>query len=191
MAFVVAGALTIMKLIELSTTPVCSFTLPFDQAIPFLPATLPIYLAFFPYILVAGWCADTDEYRNLLSAILLSFFVAAGLFLLLPAAMSRPDPSLITNSLLRQRFIHMYSVDSGQCTFPSLHIAATIVAMRVFARRSRLALGLGVLICISTLTVKQHVLLDVAGGAVLAFSAHAVIRRARRSRIIFSTKELS
>ncbi len=185
---VVACGLTILKLVELSTTPVYSFMLPLDRAIPFLPATLPIYLAFFPYVLVAAWCVSPDEYHDFIGAILLSFVVAVVFFLMLPAAVSRPDPALIINPLLRRRFIHMYSVDAGHCTFPSLHIATAIVAMRVLGRRSRLALGLGVLICLSTLTVKQHTLLDVAGGAVLAFLACAVIAKSRGGRFIFSIR---
>lgn len=185
---VVAGGLMIMKLVELSTTPVHDFTLPLDRMIPFLPETLPIYLALFPYVLVAAWCVRPDAYRDFIDAILLSFIVAVGFFLMLPAAVHRPDPALITNFLLRQRFTHMYVVDAGHCTFPSLHIATAVVAMRVLAHRGRLALGLGALICLSTLTVKQHALLDVVGGTALALLACAVIAWSRGEGSIFSAK---
>ncbi|HNW93058.1 MAG TPA: phosphatase PAP2 family protein, partial [bacterium] len=123
-----------------------------------------------------------DQFKNYLCACSLAFVVAAGIFIILPASMNRPDPSLITNELLRQHITRLYGVDSGQCTFPSLHIAMTIMAMRVFGRRRPLALMLGIFIGISTMIVKQHVLLDVVGGALLAFAVCVVQARLPRVR---------
>lgn len=79
----------------------------------------------------------------------------------------------------------MWGQDKPGNTFPSLHVATTVLgALRLRHRRGgALWLLWAALISVSTLTVKQHFLVDVLGGLAVAFAVHAVVfRKAARTQ---------
>lgn len=170
---VLCGGLGLYKLAQLVATPRFSFTTPLDLALPFLPWTLPVYLAFFPMILAGALFTDRREFAVLQVATLACLFIALACFLVVPATMTRPDPALIENPFLRRRFTRMWGVDDPHNTFPSLHVAATWCVAWALAKRRRggLAVAAAIAISASTLTVKQHTLADVAGGFALSLAA--------------------
>ena len=65
-----------------------------------------------------------------------------------------------------------YASDKPLNAFPSLHVGmSTLATLFVYRKRKKLGLAVlpvTVLIILSTVFIKQHVLLDVAGGLVLA-----------------------
>ena len=96
--------------------------------------------------------------------------IAWTIVLLLPITFVRPDPALIDNDLYRRIYTFVHAADPSHITFPSLHVAVTWICNFLLWNRSgrgiRIALGVG--ISLSTLFTKQHLILDVIGGVLLA-----------------------
>lgn len=150
-----------------------------DQRIPFLPLSWAVYVLFFPYVAVLAALSPTERFRAFAWAAAAAFAVALACFLAFPEAVPRPDPALIDNAFLRQRLTRMWRIDAATNGCPSLHVAITCLAawMASSQRHGRAAAMLGMLICLSTLTMKQHTLADVLGGTVLATLTAFAVRR--------------
>lgn len=171
--------LSIFIALERTVTPRYNWVLPLDEWIPFIPVSWCVYVLFFPFVLVAAAYAPAEAFKAFTVAVWFAFIVAVGCFLMLPESLPRPDIGLVDNAFLRQRFARLWQLDQASNGFPSLHVAVTCLACRaLWASRYRwLVGGLGVLISLSTLTVKQHTLVDVAGGALLALGCALVTQR--------------
>ncbi len=98
------------------------------------------------------------------------------LYLILPNGIAF-RPAVAGNDPLSLLIAYVFLIDSPTMVFPSMHVfcaAATHLALARHWRRSgnRLPAALSflvmALICLSTVFVKQHSVLDVAGGLVLA-----------------------
>lgn len=147
-----------------------------DQKIPFLPWTVLIYFGCYLF-----WAANyvlssrqgREEAYTFLSADFLAKWICLVFFLLLPTTNTRPSvpEGGIWNTLMR----FLYWIDSPENLFPSIHCLTSwfcYIGIRgrknvsVFYRAFSLLFALAV--CVSTLTTKQHVILDVVGGVALA-----------------------
>lgn len=180
--------------------------LPLDAAVPFLPWTVFIYFFacfifwFFLYRRVAALPRQTAD--RFFCANLLGKAICFLFFVFFPTEMTRPE---LNGSGLWDAFIRfVYWVDEPNNLFPSLHcfIAwlcwAGIRGNKQVSTLWRLsALLMAVAVCASTLTTRQHVLADVAGGVVLSelcwqLSGRDKLRGLYSSladRIVFGEKE--
>jgi membrane-associated phospholipid phosphatase len=159
---------------------------PLDRLVPFVPWTLLVYQSFFVMLLWAAWICSASEFLRLLVAVLLANIAAYAGFILFPSHYPRPDWRTIQPELIRDAFASMYSQDAPGNTFPSIHVAVTtLVTLRLRQRPfGKLWLAWGALVVLSTLTVKQHYLVDVIGGVALAIGLHAwLFRRVPRSAV--------
>lgn len=170
--------LVCFRLVQLSVTPVHNFETALDHVIPFIPGSLAIYLSFFGFLAVGGARATPREFEVILFATMLALIIAFLCFSLVPAAVTRPDVSVIESEFLRRRFTRMRGVDDAHNSFPSLHVAITWVFLEGYRNKRGVGLAVvaAVLISVSTLTVKQHCVADVVGGMVLGWCAVAVAR---------------
>ncbi len=150
-----------------------------DRDIPFLPWTLPIYQSFYVLILAGAWVCEADEFLRTLGAVLTANFLAYLGFLTLTAHYPRPDPATIESAWLRFRFEEMFALDSPCNTFPSLHVTVTwLLTLRMIRRPfGGFWLAWGGAVVVSTLTVKQHFVIDVLGGLALAWGVNAWLLR--------------
>jgi membrane-associated phospholipid phosphatase len=168
-----AFGLFIYTRVQLLAAPRFSFDLPVDRGIPFVPEMIFAYALFFFFVPLAALVADWERYKRVLAAAVVAAPIGWACFLLVPASFVRPELAGIDSSALRAGFGLLYLVDDSHNTFPSLHVAITWIACLGF-RGTRLfwpALATALLICVSTLFVKQHTVLDVlAGTALAAFS---------------------
>ena len=152
-------------------------SLPIDAAVPFLPWTVSIYFFgcfifwFFLYRRVAALprqTADRFFCANLLGKIICIFF-----FVFLPTGITRPE---LTEPGFWNLFLRLvYRLDDPYNLFPSLHCFIAWLCWtgirgnrQVSALWRVSALLMGIIVCISTLTTRQHVILDVAGGILLS-----------------------
>lgn len=151
-------------------------TLPADAVIPFLPWTITIYFGcfvfwFFLYHFVARLprqAADRFFCANLMGKAVSFLF-----FVLFPTTLSRPDVNGMTVWDALMRFL--YRIDAPDNLFPSLHCMISWLCWVGIRGNKQVpvmwrlaALGMAVAVCLSTLTTRQHVLLDVAGGILLS-----------------------
>ena len=149
---------------------------PLDARIPLRPGWIWIYLGVyvfwvFNFYLIAR--RGRDYWYRFLSAFLLSAFISFAIFILYPTTMPRPE---ITGSGVNAWLLRLtYAADRPLNLTPSLHCLSSVqCAMGLNGDRRtplwyRIASYIfAALVCLSTLFVRQHCLIDVVMGVALA-----------------------
>ena len=147
-----------------------------DRMIPFWPPSAAIYLGGYifwvvNYILIAR--QEKKEVCRFFSGDILSRVICLAFFLLFPTTNTRPAVADIGFWNLVMRLVYM--VDEADNLFPSIHCLVSWLCYIGIRHRKEIPVWyrrfsgiMAVLICISTLTTRQHVIVDVAGGVILA-----------------------
>lgn len=156
-----------------------------DEAIPFVPHAVWIYLGFYfgTFVITVMHLRAAAAFRAAVTGFLVNACLAVPLFLLWPAAYPRPtvDPAL---GLSETAVVLLQRHDPATNTFPSLHVANSILCATALRRAGspawRGSAVLAACVAGSVLLVKQHWLADVAGGIVCAAIATWVLHRVHR-----------
>ena len=147
-----------------------------DAAIPFLPWTIVIYLGcigywFFLYRRIAFLPRERAD--RFFGANVLGKLLSLPVFVLFPTAMTRPavTGTTVWDAALRV----LYAIDAPDNLFPSIHCLIAWLCWAGVRGNKEVSLPwrvsaavMAVLVCFSTLTVRQHVLPDVFAGILLA-----------------------
>jgi len=156
-----------------------------DELFPFVPETVFVYLLAYVVVLGVFFVRRSPAFLNrAYLAFITMNLTAFALFVIVPA--QGPDRLAISGDGDMMISI-LHAMDSRWNAFPSLHvanpwlIALLAVRERRFAPVSIVLLLIAAGISVSTLLVRQHYLLDVAGGFVLAVVTFAVFDRLRIS----------
>lgn len=166
-------------------------SLPADDLIPFVPAFIVIYvLSFVQWAL--GFIVTGRESREfchkVLSAEIVAKVICFVIFLVFPTVMTRPE---ITGSDIFSKFTaFIYSVDTPDNLFPSIHCFMSVYFAAVIVRSEKTGKAFkaanvvfAVLVCACVVLVKQHVLVDIAGGVILAFIAPFIAKLLHAEKI--------
>ncbi len=178
-ALVIVSVLFVYSFTNTAMQPRIDFYTALDARIPFMPWTITIYLSMYLLFGAAAWYVDaTDFLRGLTALMIVSLLSLLG-FIALPAHYPRPDPAIIETQWIRHMYESMFSFDLPGNTFPSLHVATTVTAALMLKDTKVWWLWAiwASAISLSTLTVKQHFVADVAGGIAVAVFAHYWVRR--------------
>ena len=151
-----------------------------DALIPFCEWFVLPYCLWYPLLIAVGlWLLNRDRegFRRYMDHLAVTFLTSALLWLILPNGqdlrplfLPRDNPAIRAVELL-------YSIDTSTNVLPSVHVVGSICAAAAVRHSPALssrrflplvACFLAVLICLSTLFIKQHALLDVLAGLVLA-----------------------
>lgn len=147
-----------------------------DAALPFLPWSIWVYLSQFVLLPTSIIKARDDADRGTaLFAMLAATALAAAVFVLWPTTLPRtvvPD-----SGATGLAWALLHAADTPNNCFPSLHVALAAIAGATLWRSGRPALALAWPpgIALSTLTTRQHVVLDVLAGLLLAAVAWSLI----------------
>lgn len=156
--------------------PHVEMMLPLDEAIPLVPWTISIYFGCYLFwALLYVLCArqEAEKACQFFLADFLSKAVCLVFFVLLPTTMPRPEilGTTVWDDLMR----FLYRIDAPYNLFPSIHCLVSWLCLigarnhKGFPRWAVWCTGImAVLVCISTLTTRQHVVVDVAAGILLA-----------------------
>lgn len=160
------------------SVPLWDLTTPLDSMIPLLPESAWIYFSYIPALIVVGLL--DMPLRNFLrygAALVSAVIISLPIFMLLPLKMDFPEYQCQQFSCSAMQLLR--SVDQGTNLLPSLHASQSLIA--VFALRAvkvniagwlPLWLLLSALwyipIILSTLLTKQHYLLDIPAGFLVA-----------------------
>lgn len=150
-----------------------------DDKIPFVPAFVIPYILWYLYIpitLCCVWLKDKREFRKQLWCLYPGMVFCYVLFVLFPSRVDfRPaDPGSGFFAFLCRI---IYNADNPVNVFPSLHCYEAVVAhLTTFTKgplRHKLPLRISsgfltALICLSTVFIKQHSVLDAVAGTLLA-----------------------
>ena len=159
-----------------STLPTKNLISSWDLAIPLVPAFVWPYelcyvFPFVPLLALRNW----RRYNAALMALVIANVTAFCVYLLLPIAFPRP---ILGEGLSEQLLAAEYAADfsPGANKLPSMHVAITWIvwcAMRGERGRAFDGAMLAVVgaITLSTLFVKQHILVDVVAGVVWGLAA--------------------
>ena len=147
-----------------------------DRLVPFLPWTVSIYFGCYLF-----WCInyclcavqEAPERDRFFCADALAKGVCFLFFLLLPTTNLRPG---VTGAALWDALMRfLYRMDAADNLFPSIHCLVSWLCWIGVRKRKDIptlyrhfSLAMAAAVCLSTLTTRQHVIADVAGGVLLA-----------------------
>ncbi len=150
--------------------------LPVDSCFPLVPCTIFLYLGVIPWCMIVYWVEALGERREadrFFGALLLTKAVSFLFFVFFPTSIARAEPEGHSLSFVLLRLL--YRLDTPDNLFPSVHcLLAWLCWVGVRGKKEypllcRAAAFLAALaVCASTLTVRQHVLVDVFAGIALA-----------------------
>ncbi len=159
------------------TLPTRDVSLPLDRLIPLVSAFIWPYLLcyafpFLPLAVVKDW----HRFNRALLAIILANAAAFLVYILLPIAFPHPElGSSLSDRVLAFQF--RYDFKPGANKLPSLHVTYAWIVYLVCKKqglgriRESLIFVTAALISVSTLFIRQHIILDVLAGAAWAFAA--------------------
>lgn len=164
-----------------------------DGMIPFLPWTVSIYFGCYLFW-IANYILSVRQGKEaayrFLSADLLAKCICLFFFLVMPTTNTRPE--VPGNDIWAFLMRFLYFVDSADNLFPSIHCLTSWMCYIGIRGRKNVAVSYRVFSClmalavfVSTLTTKQHVLVDVLAGMLLAEGCWQITGRtclARRYR---------
>lgn len=164
-----------------------SSQLPLDELIPFVPWLVIPYCLWFPLLIVTGawlWLRHPEAFRRYMRFLAAAFFLSEAVWCFLPSIQNLRPSLTGETGLFTGVIAGLYRIDTPTNVFPSVHVAGAAGAALAIqdGARDRPALCqcgwiLAALICLSTVCIKQHALLDVLGGLALALCAALPIYR--------------
>lgn len=152
------------------------FALPVDSTIPLIPWTIVIYYGCFlhwglHYICVAK--LGNRNTRQFYAADFLIKSVSFLFFLCLPTVMHRPE--VTGTGFWNDTIRFLYWMDKPYNLFPSIHCSVSWLCWISVRKNTQVpkwyryfALIAAIAVCLSTLSTRQHVLVDIAGGLLVA-----------------------
>lgn len=162
-----------------------------DRRFPFVPEFLVIYFGCYVfwavnYILIAR--QDRRSVYQFFTGDFISRFICLVFFLAFPTTNTRP---VITGGgLWNQAALWLYSIDAADNLFPSIHcLVSWFCYLGIRGRKEiprwyqSVSMVIAILVFVSTLLTKQHVIVDVAGGILLAESCFFIGRKTDLYRI--------
>ena len=172
-------------------------SLPVDAAIPFIPAFAVIYVLAYVqwivgYILIAR---DSRELcRRVIAGEIISKLICMALFLLVPTTMARCR--IVSDSFFSRFVGTIYRLDAADNFFPSIHCLESWVCFRGAMQMKRVkpwyryfTLAFSLLVFASTVLIKQHAAVDIAGGVLTAEIGQQIAQKIQpKGRKILSFK---
>lgn len=197
-AWICIGAAMLLQLIIFFPTrsliarlPMHYMETPLDLAIPFIPGWITIYyLSFVSWLVSSVWILSGDRahaYR-FTSAYILALIASAVVFIAYPGTMHRPEPT--GDGLFMRWMRQLYRIDSPMNLCPSLHVLLSYFCWRGTYGCRHIPpwyrwfnFVFLILVCLSILFVKQHVVVDIPVAILVGELALQAARVFRLERI--------
>lgn len=162
--------------------------LPVDREIPFCVYAIVPYSLWYPLLIGVGaylLLRDRHGFRRYMAFLALTFFLSVAIWLLIPNGQNLRPLLLHQDDVFSRVVRFLHRIDTNTNVFPSVHVVGSVAAAWAAWECQRLrgrlwcwiVTALAAVICVSTLLVKQHTVLDVAGGIVLAAAVGALVYR--------------
>ena len=161
-----------------------------DAHIPFCAPFILPYLAWFPMVAGMFWYfykKDPESYLYLCRGMLLGLTICLAIYAVFPNGQLLRRP-IVGDDLFSEMVRLLRKTDTPTNVCPSIHVFVTVTVALAAARsramaRQRLLKGaptvLCVLICMSTVFLKQHSIVDVALGTALGLGLDLLLRQRR------------
>ncbi len=158
---------------------------PLDAYIPFMPVAVVPYFAWFawtPLVTLFLMKKDINLFWVYFRAFAITTASTLFIYLIFPNGLDlRPD--IVVDDIFTRIVAFTYAADTSTNVCPSLHTSVTLLVFfflcicKQFVSRFALILNgaLAFLICASTVLLKQHSIIDVFWGAVLAIGVFGAV----------------
>nr|WP_312577062.1 phosphatase PAP2 family protein [Sedimentibacter sp.] len=169
---------------------------PIDDMIPFVPIFIVPYFMWFLFIIFTGTyflLKSKEDLRKTFLSINLCMIIAIIIYKIFPNYQTL-RPEVYGTDFFSQWLRLLQISDSSSSVCPSLHVAISIslyfgvVNSNCFKNKSGVkifTLILTILICISTVFIKQHSIIDVAAGLLLSVLVYAYVYKINSKAQIF------
>ena len=167
-----------------------------DAYIPFCAAFLIPYLAWFPLVPGMFWYfykREPESFIHLSRMTIIGLTICLAIYALFPNGQLLRRP-IVGDDILSQLVILLRKTDTPTNVCPSIHVFMTVAvalagvrsrAMSTQRSRQAALVVLSVLICMSTVFLKQHSVVDVVCGVALSLGLDMVLRRSSVGMGIF------
>lgn len=169
-----------------------NWELPIDRMIPVVPMWTVIYFLTFLFWTVNYILISRSSYKmalRLVSADTVCKVIGFLFFVFLPCTVTRPDLDSLGSQAFLLRFL--YAIDEPTTLFPSFHCLIAWLCTRALYDCKNIKLWYKifstvfcVLVFLSTLFTKQHVIVDVVGGMLFAELSYDFIMRTKVPEVI-------
>lgn len=167
-------------------------TLEIDNKIPFVPIFIIFYVIWYPYLFVVYYFIfkkDKDKFKSLIKKTIVCAVLADLCFIIYPTMVTRPELNGY-NSLISLMLYITYISDIPVNCFPSLHCTFALLVMYAVTfdknmnKVIRILVGIiSPLICLSTILIKQHSVIDVVGACFLSCIIYVDLKKENRRKI--------
>ena len=150
-----------------------------DRMLPFVPSFIIFYDIWYPFIIIGGmilFFLDGNIFKRAALALDIGYLSSYVTFYFFQSTVTRPDVSGGGIFLYLVRFT--YGFDKPYNCFPSIHVLVTFVVCaailrsRVYSKSWKVfSIIISVLIIVSTVLIRQHVVLDIFGGIIYGIAA--------------------
>ena len=152
---------------------------PVDASVPFLPGTVWIYFSDYLLVSMAFLVSESwDEVKRFVRAYFVLLAIGAVIHFAWPTVFPRDAFPITGDALSARALSSLRGVDAPTSCLPSMHVAGSyLAAFSLWHRRRSLFAGFvawATGVAVSTLTTKQHYLVDVVTGLGLAVALAAV-----------------
>ncbi len=160
---------------------------PIDDMIPFCEWFLIPYLFWFVYLI--GMLAytllyDIGAFRYMMKYIIITYSVTILIYIVFPTCQELRPTAFERDNILTDFIAHFYVFDTNTNVCPSIHVLGSLAVMEtalnadsVTSKGIKLAFVIAaILICISTVFMKQHSVIDIMAALPLSCIAHLVCR---------------
>ena len=146
--------------------------------LPVVPAFVAVYLSAYLMPFFVLWTLrDVARFRRLMAVTIGVIAFCAACFVIWPATILRSDPG---GGFWAGILAWLYRADQPTDLFPSLHVALAFLMAKAVGRERPAwhpaMLAWATLIALSTLLIRQHYLVDVIAGVVVAYAAWIAYR---------------
>lgn len=151
-----------------------------DDLIPFCEVFIIPYISWFFYMIITCifmyFKAERGEFLRFAIALTGGMSIAMIIYQIYPSCVNLRPEAFLHDNIFTRLINGLYTIDTSTNVFPSIHVLNSIIACVALNRNAyfrrirflRLAnVLLCILICLSTLFLKQHSVLDLIGGALL------------------------
>ena len=150
-------------------------SIPLDEALPFVPWLVVPYISFYLYFPIAAWVGANDDHREqglvFFQRMLALTWVGLAAYLLLPLEITLRSQATGAEGVLGWLMDELHGADAPYNAWPSLHVLQSLLTL-LFVRWSfkqherwngplaAAAWTACILLCLSTVLIKQHFIFD-------------------------------
>lgn len=147
-----------------------------DDKIPLIPIFIIIYMLWYPYLFISYYMVykkDKLKYKKLIINTAISIIIANLCYIIYPTMVNRPQ--IDNNGIINKILILVYKLDTPVNCLPSMHcllsflIMFTVLFDKTMSKKLKITTSIiSTSIVLSTLFVKQHVVIDVLLALIIA-----------------------